>query len=235
MRFDWVFLDAGNTLVTIDFDYLRELLQANGHSTGEPELARSELTARRTVDQAHVVRGTSDRTRWMPFFEMLLAGAGVRDAGLCARLLPVLEARQRSHNLWRRIPPEVPPALAALKAAGYRLAVISNSDGRLENLLRDIKLVDPFEFVIDSGKVGCEKPDPQIFRIALERAGIGPDRAVYCGDLYHVDVLGARSAGIEAVLLDPASAHTGAPCPRIASLSELPTLLDRWPERSSHA
>jgi FMN phosphatase YigB (HAD superfamily) len=48
-----------------------------------------------------------------------------------------------------------------------------------------------------------EKPDPRIFRLALERAGVGPDEAVYVGDLYSVDIRGARAAGIEAVLLDP--------------------------------
>jgi putative hydrolase of the HAD superfamily len=59
------------------------------------------------------------------------------------------------------------------------------------------------EFVLDSSEVGVEKPDPRIFRLALERAGLAPDEAVYVGDIYSIDVLGARAAGMGAVLLDP--------------------------------
>lgn len=230
MRFGWVFLDAGNTLVTIDFEFVRDLLAEHGVTTDVASLERAEFQARRVVDHPQIVRATSDRVRWSPFFQALLIGVGAQDASLCARLLPLLEARQRSHNLWRRVVPEVPDTLSALLVSGRRLAVISNSDGRLDYLLRDVGLRDYFEFVVDSGRVGCEKPDPQIFRIALDQAGLAPGEAVYCGDLFHVDIAGANAAGIPAVLLDPGGTHPDADCPRICSISELPALLERWPD-----
>src|SRR2546423_15622480 len=59
------------------------------------------------------------------------------------------------------------------------------------------------EFVLDSSAIGVEKPDPRIFRMALERSGLAPDEAVYIGDIYSIDVVGARAAGMQAVLLDP--------------------------------
>lgn len=235
MHFRWVFLDAGNTLVTIDFEFVRDLLAEHGVVTDVASLERAEFQARRVVDQPQIVRVTSDRVRWSPFFQALLIGVGAHDASLCARVLPALEARQRSHNLWRRVVPEVPETLSALLVSGRRLAVISNSDGRLDYLLRDVGLRDYFEFVVDSGRVGCEKPDPQIFRIALNQAGLAPEEAVYCGDLLHVDIAGANAAGIPAVLLDPAGTHPNATCPRIGSIAELPALLGHWPNERPNA
>ena len=56
--------------------------------------------------------------------------------------------------------------------------------------------------IIDSHIVGVAKPDPRIFQIALERIGVGPDEARFAGDIYSIDVEGARAAGIEARLID---------------------------------
>jgi putative hydrolase of the HAD superfamily len=81
-----------------------------------------------------------------------------------------------------------------------------------------------FETVVDSSLVGVEKPDPQIFRIALERMGLGPEHAVFCGDLPAVDVEGARAAGLRPVLLDRHDLYPEI-CPRVRSLTELPAML----------
>jgi FMN phosphatase YigB (HAD superfamily) len=66
--------------------------------------------------------------------------------------------------------------------------------------------------------VGVEKPDPRIFRIALERAQVEPDDAVYVGDLYSVDVIGARAVGMDAVLLDPGACWAPRDCPQVPGL-----------------
>ncbi|MGH7415222.1 MAG: HAD family hydrolase, partial [Candidatus Rokuibacteriota bacterium] len=58
-------------------------------------------------------------------------------------------------------------------------------------------------FIIDSAVVGVQKPDPRIFHLGLREAGVAPAEAVYVGDLYSVDVLGARAAGLDGILLDP--------------------------------
>ena len=81
--------------------------------------------------------------------------------------------------------------------------MVSNSNGSVEGLLDRLGLGASLAFVIDSAVVGVEKPDPRIFRLALARAGVEPGQAVYVGDLYSVDVIGARAAGIEGILLDP--------------------------------
>jgi len=68
---------------------------------------------------------------------------------------------------------------------------------------------------------GVEKPDPRLFAIALERAGGRAETTVHVGDLYYVDVVGARAAGLQPVLLDVAGLYAGCDCPRIAALAEL--------------
>ena len=93
--------------------------------------------------------------------------------------------------------------LASLRRHGLIVGCISNSDGTVAELLASAGLGASLEFVVDSGVVGVEKPDPAIFRIALERAAVAPGEAMHVGDLYPVDVVGARRAGIEPVLLDP--------------------------------
>ena len=82
-----------------------------------------------------------------------------------------------------------------------------------------------FDVVVDSALVGVEKPDPAIFRPALEALDVTAAEAVYVGDLYEVDVVGAQAAGLEAVLLDPDGDRRSAPCRAVASLSALADLL----------
>jgi HAD superfamily hydrolase (TIGR01509 family) len=112
-------------------------------------------------------------------------------------------------------------ALGRLRAAGLRLGIVSNSDGRVEEALAASGMRDLFDVVIDSGLVGVEKPDPAIFRAALDALGIGPEEALYVGDMYEVDVVGARAAGIEAVLLASSSPGPGRSCRTAGSIDEL--------------
>jgi putative hydrolase of the HAD superfamily len=115
----------------------------------------------------------------------------------------------REKHLWASVKAGTSEALEALRAAGYRLAVISNSDGRAVEGLAAAGLLAHFEAVIDSELVGCEKPDPRIFLTALERMGLSPAEALYVGDIYEVDVVGARRAGLDVILLDPLGNHPG--------------------------
>jgi putative hydrolase of the HAD superfamily len=99
--------------------------------------------------------------------------------------------------------PGVREALARLKAAGIRMAVVSNSEGTVEAMLKSVGLAPYLETVVDSWVVGVAKPDPAIFRIALDRLGVPASAAVMLGDVPAIDVEGARAAGITPILLDP--------------------------------
>jgi putative hydrolase of the HAD superfamily len=90
-----------------------------------------------------------------------------------------------------------------VRAAGLVAGVISNSNGSVRSILEETGLAAHLDFIIDSSVVGVEKPDPRIFHLGLRAAGVAPAEAVYVGDLYSVDVLGARAAGLDGILLDP--------------------------------
>jgi REG-2-like HAD superfamily hydrolase len=123
--------------------------------------------------------------------------------------------------------PEVPPALDALRAAGYRLGIVSNWEPRLPQLCQSHGILDHFEFVVSSESEGYVKPHPRLFERALELAGVGPDEAVHVGDSYPEDVEGARGLGIQAVLVDRGAKGRVPYWPTIQSLAELPPLLPR--------
>ncbi|HLY74829.1 MAG TPA: HAD-IA family hydrolase, partial [Planctomycetota bacterium] len=108
----------------------------------------------------------------------------------------------------------------------YRMSVISNANGTVRDKLRRVGLLDFFETVIDSAEEGIEKPDPRIFHAAVARTGARMDQSLYIGDMYHIDVAGARAAGMGVVLLDPAGLHHDKPVRRIAGLSALVGSID---------
>jgi putative hydrolase of the HAD superfamily len=126
-----------------------------------------------------------------------------------------------SEMLWRTTDENNAATLAQLKERGLTLAIVSNSDGRIESAFRQAGIADYFDFFIDSFDVGVEKPDPKIFRMATERAGVAANEAAYVGDLYAVDVVGARNAGLLPILYDPFDLHPKADCVRIRSIDEM--------------
>jgi HAD superfamily hydrolase (TIGR01509 family) len=120
--------------------------------------------------------------------------------------------------------PDAREALDRLAAGGVRLAMVSNWDCSLPVVLEQLGVLDRFEAVVASAAVGIRKPAGRIFRVALERLGVAPERALHCGDDPEADCLGARWAGIAPVLVDRVGRHPGAPWLRVASLAELPSL-----------
>jgi HAD superfamily hydrolase (TIGR01509 family) len=132
-----------------------------------------------------------------------------------------LERLHAERHLWSGIAADTHDALGRLRAGGLRLGVVSNSDGRVAEALRAAGLEQYFDVIIDSMHAGVEKPDPAIFRPALEALDVRPEETVYVGDLYDVDVAGARAAGMAAVLFAPAE-PTGRPgCVTVGSLGAL--------------
>jgi putative hydrolase of the HAD superfamily len=217
-----VLFDAGNTLIYLDHE---RMAAAVGAALGVPisaaALDRSVGAATRAVEgAAGVAAGRTDRERARTYLETLFTGAGVP----AERMEEVAHTLQRLHqewHLWCRTMPGTAEALDRLRAAGLRLGVVSNSDGRVEEALTAAGIRDRFDLVLDSALVGVEKPDPAIFRAALTALGVEPAEALYVGDLYDVDVVGARGAGMQAVLLVPDAADPGPECRRVDSLVAL--------------
>ncbi len=209
--------DAGNTLLFLDHD---RMAAAVGAVLGEPldagRLARATGVASRAAERA----GGADRDRARAYLEALLIDAGVPAERMGEVAVCLQQVHDESH-LWCRIAEDTRMALDRLRARGLRLGVISNSDGRVEQALVAAGIREWFDVVLDSALVGVEKPDPAIFRAALAALGVAASEALYVGDLYHVDVVGARGAGMEAVLLGPDLDDPGPDCVRFASLTAL--------------
>ena len=131
-------------------------------------------------------------------------------------------------GVWNTPDPQAHEALALVRRAGLRAAVISNSNGSVRSILDSLGLTTHLDFVLDSTEVGVEKPDPRIFELALTEARVVPGEAVYIGDLYSIDVRGARGSGMRAVLLDPGG-HWGArDCPTAPDLMGAVSLVLGW-------
>ena len=120
--------------------------------------------------------------------------------------------------------PEAIRVLRSLRSAGYRTGVVSNFSHRLPSVLEALGLAAHLDTVTYSFDVGAEKPHPKIFKTALARAGAVPERVLMVGDSFEADYLGARNAGLHAMLLCRGGS-TPHPCPAIRSLEEIPALL----------
>jgi HAD superfamily hydrolase (TIGR01509 family) len=214
-------LDAGGVLVRPSFARVAMALRAHGVAAEPDALAGAEPRAKKALDQpASTPSSTDDRQAWH-YFNLVLELAGItRSAATDAALLD-LRAWHDVHNLWEDVPAGVRPSLERFRAAGLRLAVVSNANGTLRQLLDRLGLAPAFDVILDSAVEGVEKPDPRLFRIALERLGTEAGTALHVGDMYHVDVVGARAAGVRPVLVDEAGLYPDADCPRVRSLAEL--------------
>ena len=199
-----VLFDAGNTLIRMDYAAIAAALRGRGLTADVAAIEDAELRARVRLDP-HLAPGASTESLATHdrYLRYLLEPLGVT----APVEIEAVERWRRDYNapvgLWTRADAAASAALARAKAAGLVVGVISNSNGTVEGTLQATGLASRIDFVLDSSRVGVEKPDPRIFRLGVERAGVTAGEAVYVGDLYSVDVLGARAAGLAGILIDP--------------------------------
>lgn len=124
------------------------------------------------------------------------------------------------------VPEDVPATLQTLRDHGYHLAVLSNRNQPCQDHLQTLGLLDYFDFALAAGEVNVWKPDPMVFQHALKRLGTIPEQAIYVGDNYYADIVGAKAASMFQVLIDPEEIFPDAECPVIRTLGELPNLLN---------
>jgi putative hydrolase of the HAD superfamily len=224
---DTICLDAGGTLVWPNWERVRDVLAEQGISVDAASLAAADPHVRRSLDERHLIASSTDQSRAWSFFDAVLTMAGVELTPPARRALAHVEQYQRTMNLWEYVPDFVAPTLAELRRGGYTLVVVSNANGTVRQAFRRIGLFDLVDVIVDSAEEGFEKPDRRLFEAALRRAGAQPSSALHVGDIYHVDVAGARAAGLTPVLVDEADLYADADCHRIRSIAELPGLLER--------
>lgn len=192
--------DAGNTLVFLDHDALASAAREITGGLSGDALRRAEPLAKKSYEAA-LASGMSHEDGWNLYIRTIFEGAGVAfheaaEAAVAAR------REHDTFNLWRMLPRELPAALARGRNAGLRYGIVSNSEGRLSELLERVGILPFFELVVDSALEGVRKPDPEIFKRALSRMRVSAAETMYAGDIPNVDVDGARGAGLDAVLID---------------------------------
>jgi HAD superfamily hydrolase (TIGR01509 family) len=221
MALETVFLDAGGVLIYPNWWRVSETLARHGVHVDPEALVVADPRARRELDDMRVIGGTTDASRGWLFFDLVLAHAGTPRSEATGAALAELHTYHQASNLWEYVPPNVIPALTTLRERGLRLVVVSNANGTLLAHMDRLGMTARFDHVLDSQDEGVEKPDPRFFEIALARSGARKDTTIHVGDLYYVDVVGARNAGLRGVLLDEADLRPDADCPRVRTLDEL--------------
>ena len=232
-RLSALFLDLGNTLVSIDFAWVRDELERRGVSATESELQRAEAAARPSVSRAVRQTGNSEGgDAFHRYLTTVLGGVASAAAmsdrerdGLAADLAPVLRVPGQSQRLWSNLLPGVRETLEMFHRSGLPVVVVSNSDGSAADIVDRQGLRDLVAGVVDSHVIGIEKPDRGIFDHALALVGASPGDVLHVGDIYDVDVVGARGAGLHAMLIDPYGDWPDVDCARITSIAELPGLI----------
>lgn len=229
-----VLFDAGGTLVRLNFEWMAGAVADFGVAVDAAALRRAEIAGRRVYDHT---RGHAPARGEPPpplgvagdtvaYFRATLEAAGVPAAQI-GTALERFFARHARAGLWDRPMEGARGALDAIGALGLRRAVVSNSDGRAERHLSDAGVRDGLEFVVDSHRVGAEKPDPRIFAVALERMRLPAERVLYVGDILCVDAAGARAAGLHFVLIDPYGDYAPPGVAAIPGIADLPAWIAR--------
>ena len=208
-------LDAGNTVIFLDHARLARLAGESGFTVSPEALIRAEGEAKRLheknalLDIAWSESAVPGARGWAATTATILHRAGMPHEALSA----ALDAIWKSHvelNLWSLVPDGFGAAMDRLHAAGAKIAIVSNSEGMLDTLFKRLGILHHFDVLIDSGKLGIEKPDPRIFDLALMEAGIDREHALHLGDTFTTDIVGARAANMRVALIDPYGHYEGA-------------------------
>jgi putative hydrolase of the HAD superfamily len=211
-----IFFDVGNTLLFPDRSHILAPLHPRKLTPSLEQWHGIERKTKKEFDETLQHDGRSDHSFWYLFYSHLLEEFGVHDDALRDALV---DATRISAN-WRDIRPGTRETLLRLRRR-YPLAVISNADGKIGDVLTRCGIADCFAAITDSGLVGYEKPHPAIFEAALRGMDAAAEQSLYVGDMYSVDYLGATRAGMQAILFDVSGAYRESGLPRVESLEEL--------------
>jgi HAD superfamily hydrolase (TIGR01549 family) len=199
--------DFGQTLCELDYAFLQRRLAERG-------ISLDPLSARSGSNAAWAVYGSKKSdghvAAWRGMIEALLSGGGAPSERL-NELGAWLWSEQPAQNLWRQPIPGMIELVRELRGARIKVAIISNSEGRLAELVAELGWADDFDVIVDSGRVGIDKPDPRIFQHACAALGVSSSELLHVGDAWEADVLGALGAGASAVWFDARHAERQLP------------------------
>ncbi|HYA55400.1 MAG TPA: HAD family hydrolase [Nitrososphaerales archaeon] len=223
-----VFFDLGGTLLVMRRDRIfRKVLREAGRDADLERIRSAYMKAEswwvrhysaRVLNEEETAEAYRDLDQKV--FAALFPGESETEAHRVSKLV-----RSRWAELETEIPlelyPDVEPVLDRLWGDGYTLGLISNAPADTVRVVDALGLTRYLGTIVISGVVGYTKPHPEIFRIALREAGVEASEAIHVGDLYEADVVGARNAGMEGILIDRDASDWHPDCPRVRRLSEI--------------
>jgi HAD superfamily hydrolase (TIGR01549 family) len=212
------------------FETLINYLQQRSHTFHLTQLKRAECwghyywtkSPELKADEANF--GGRNEAFWIRQTERQIRALGM-EGEVAALAQEVSQFFQENYKPVNHVPEDVIPTLTQLRAAGYRLGLVSNRIEPLDAFAAELGLAGLFDFTLSGGQAESYKPDPGIFLKAVALAGCLPETSVYVGDNFYADVVGARAAGLRPVLIDPKEIFPEPGCPVIHLLSELATVL----------
>jgi putative hydrolase of the HAD superfamily len=214
-----VTFDYGQTLARLDTAFLARRVAERGAVVESARLDAVEDQAWAAYDVAKQ-RRLGGYESWCTFMSALLTLAGTKPqdekddkdaAPLVASLVDYLWSQQPTKNLWRRAIPGMTELLVDLKRAGVPLGIVSNSEGRLAELVDEMGWGEFFPVIGDSGKLGIEKPEPGIFEYVAGGLGVPLSEIVHIGDVWAADVDGALGVGARAIWFTQAPSSRSLP------------------------
>jgi putative hydrolase of the HAD superfamily len=217
-----IFFDVGNTLLFPNRERIHAPLKQRAIVPGGEHLRDLECRTKNKFDAMMTGNGSTDHSFWWMFYTQLLSEIGADEDVVRDQLVQSI----RNSANWDTIRPGTAERLHEI-GERYRIAVISNADGKIEEVLARCGIARCFQTITDSGLVGYEKPHPEIFRLALQSMNAAPEESLYVGDVYSVDYLGATGVGMQAILMDVPGAYRDKGVPRVESLEELLAVLIR--------
>lgn len=230
-----MFFDVGETLVhpAPSFSELfASILVREGHQRGSEDVFEASSVVRSRFSQAYRANElwttSPDRSRrfWLDVYDRMLASLGLPTGDGLRDLLYLEFTSMANYSLFDDVPPMLHALSASDSTSGAVLGIVSNYEAWLEDLLGLLGIRDSFPLRVISGIEGIEKPNPRIYELALERAGVSAESAVFVGDNPEFDVDPPAALGMFTVLIDRRERlpdHVGA---RITDLGELPALLE---------
>jgi HAD superfamily hydrolase (TIGR01549 family) len=195
-----VSFDYGQTLAELDVELLAKRVAERGVEVAPQALVGASVPAWKAYNEAKR-QGLGGRDAWCILMERWL-----ETAGLSQQARPLAEwlwTEQPHENLWRRPIAGMLQLLQELQGAGVALAIVSNSEGRIAELLSELDLARYFGAIIDSGLFDFEKPDRRMFELAAQRLGGRVEDLIHIGDAWEADVVGALEAGARALWFAP--------------------------------
>ncbi|MBU0744764.1 MAG: HAD family hydrolase [Gammaproteobacteria bacterium] len=218
-----VFFDVGNTLFFYNYDFLRGLLEERYQfDVSNEELEATHKIIARSFGRM-LKEGLTHTQIVYEAYTSWFRALGIRDDRI-DHIIQTINSHPFKHLFWAKMGEGTIETLNWFLDRDYKLGVISNAEGQIERLIRHAGIEDCFEIILDSHDVGYHKPDERIFKKALKKLKVSPQEAVHVGDLIEADVLGARAAGIEPILIDHDNRYPDVDCLRVNKLQELKDL-----------